>query len=135
MSVFKGKWWKPPQGSESCQPDASQDHEIDLEHGDASHLLTGTELESQGLEYPEYLLRDEFRNRRKSPARQLKAYIFTHLRNYALRSVEDKILFLEAKVTAGQALDEEEMSSLISLLHTQRKLYDSFISKWEVKVI
>jgi len=77
---------------------------------------------SLGASYYERLCYDEFVGKRKASAREVKIYLLSHMRHLAISSVNDKLLFLENKLTGCGYLNEEELESLIVLLRRQGRV-------------
>src|SRR5271170_6987417 len=118
-STFAGEWWKPsrPQAPSRPQPRSQNDAQraefkTDLEacsqaplsseqSADGSYNLN---YEPDHDDYPVRLWKDAFIGRRSIPARDLKTYVFTHLRHYTLTSLTDKILFLEDKLMKSRGM-------------------------------
>lgn len=136
-STFAGAWWKPIPPQASCPPQSRPVNDTqgagfktDLESGLQAPLSNEQSVDSPNKliyepdheGYPVRLWEDAFIGSRNIPARDLRTYVFTHLRHYTLTSVTDKILFLEDKLMKSRGMSEDDLSLLISLLHAQGAL-------------
>jgi len=113
MQGFTGEWWMPPSSTAAATAhNNNTTADVDIELGLSRPL-------SLGASYYERLCHDEFVGKRMSSAREVKIHLLTHMRHLAISSVNDKLLYLENKLTGCGHLNEEELESLVLLLRRQ----------------
>ena len=131
--LFRQEWWKPTWPGLELPPTPNRAARRRLisegaKLGGAARLRAAqleplpfpTEDEEFLLEeYPERLCRQALKSRMNATSRQLRTFVFTHMRQYTIRSITDKLLYIENKLMDPANITEDLVQECVALLHQQ----------------
>lgn len=125
---FREEWWKPPWPDLDLPPVPSRAARRRLD-GELGAQLRIAQLEPLPFptgdemflleEYPERLCRQALKSRMNATSRQLRTFVFTHMRQYTIRSITDKLLYIENLLMDPANITEELVQECVALLHQQ----------------